>query len=67
MITLKSFVTDLEEEKNKMQETLLNYEGRCEQLRIDIKRLEFAVTQGKAAIYRMEEDQKNDTGTASDS
>ena len=51
---LKSFIQDLEDERKSMQDTLRNYEGRCDQLKIDINRLNFAITQGKAAINRIE-------------
>jgi hypothetical protein len=57
---LRTFILDLENERNNMKETLLNYEGRCDQLKIDIDRLNFAITQGKAAIKRIEEDKCND-------
>lgn len=56
---LNTFILDLENERNTMKETLLNYEGRCDQLKIDINRLNFAITQGKAAINRIKEDKYN--------
>lgn len=57
---LRTFILDLENERNNMQNTLLKYEGRCDQLRTDIARLHFAITQGQAAIKRIEEDNCND-------
>ena len=55
-ITLKSFIEGLEEERDKMKEVLNNYEGRCDQLRNDINRITFAISQGKAAMQKDQED-----------
>lgn len=55
-ITLKSFIEGLEEERDKMKEVLTNYEGRCDQLRTDISRITFAISQGKAAMQKDQED-----------
>ena len=45
MITLESFIHDLTEEKNKMLEELAVLNGRREQLRDDINRINFALAQ----------------------
>ena len=58
-IYLRSFIQDLENELNSMQDTLRNYQGRCEQLKIDINRVQFAIRQGKQAICKIEEENCN--------
>ena len=58
-IYLKSFIQDLEDELNSMQDTLINYQGRCDQLKIDINRVQFAIRQGKQSICEIEEENYN--------
>lgn len=57
---LRSFICDLENECKSMQETLLDYKGRCNQLEIDIHRIRIAISSGKRAIERIEEVESND-------
>ena len=57
---LKSFIQDLENDCKTMQSTLLNYEGRCDQLRIDISRMRTAIKNGKEAIEKIKEVKSND-------
>lgn len=45
MITIDSFLRDLKEEKQKMVEELAVLNGRREQLRDDINRFNFAISQ----------------------
>lgn len=55
MMTFESFIHDLTEEKNKMLEELAVLNGRREQLRDDINRINFALAQ-----YNRQKGESND-------